>query len=184
MKRRWRDRLRIPLLVLIAGNAGVYFAYTMPRSLREKSVAERAAVLREEVERDRRTTAALRRRADAMVSNRTDAERFHARLGPKTTLLQVRGEITSLARDLGLRVGTLTYAPEGVKGGDRVAQLQMKMGVSGTYPQLAAFLDRLERSPHFVTVDQIQLRKRASGGDAELEIALSAFYRMAEEPAP
>ncbi|HUG55158.1 MAG TPA: type 4a pilus biogenesis protein PilO [Vicinamibacteria bacterium] len=179
MKRRWRDRLRVPLLALLAANAGVYFAFTMPRSLREQSVAARAAVLREEVAGQRLATAALRRRANAMVTNRTDVERFHARLGPKGTLLQVRAEITALARELGLRVGALSYLPEGVKGGDRVAQLQMKMGVAGTYRQLAAFLDGLERSPHFVTVDQIQIRKRAVSGDADLEIALSAFYRVA-----
>jgi Tfp pilus assembly protein PilO len=53
----------------------------------------------------------------------------------------------------------------------------MKMNVSGTYHELAAFLDRLERSSYFVTVDQIQIGKRERGGEAGLDIALSAFYR-------
>ncbi|HEV7501410.1 MAG TPA: type 4a pilus biogenesis protein PilO [Vicinamibacteria bacterium] len=181
MRRRWRDRLKLPLIGLLALNAGVYVAYTMPRSLRERSAAARAGVLRDEVERDRRTTVALRARADAMRTNRGDVERFYARLGPKETLSQVRAEITTLARELGLKVGGLTYSPEGVKGGEGVIQLQMKMGVSGTYRELAAFLDRMERSPHFVTVDQIQLRKRAAAGEADLDIALSAFYRAVPE---
>jgi Tfp pilus assembly protein PilO len=177
MRRRWRERSRIPLLVLLALNAGVYLAYTMPRALGERSAAARAAVLRQQVARDRAATAALRGRADAMRSNRDDLQRFYTRLGFKDTLLQVRAEITALARELGLRVGGLTYSPEEVKGGEGVFQLQMKMGVSGTYRELAAFLDRLERSPYFVTVDQIQLRKRATSGQADLDIALSAVYR-------
>jgi Tfp pilus assembly protein PilO len=172
----------VPLLALIALNAGVYFAFTMPRSMREKSAAARAGVLRDEVERDRRVTAALRARAEAMRTNGGDVDRFYARLGPKGTLSQVRSEITALARDLGLKVGALTYNPGGVKG-EGVAQLEMRMGVSGTYRELAAFLDRLEQSPHFVTVDQIQLRKRAASGQADLDITLSAFYRAAAEPA-
>ena len=184
MRRRWRDRLKIPLAVLLALNAGIYVAYTMPRSLREKSATEREGVLREEVERDRRVTASLRARSEAMTSNRADVDRFYRRLGPKGTLSQVRQEIAALARDLGLRVGALTYSPDGVKGGEGVAQLQMKLGVSGTYRELAAFLDRLERSPNFVTVDQIELRKRAAAaGEADLEITLSAFYRTASDAA-
>ena len=181
MRRRWRDRLRVPLFTLAALNVAVYLAYTMPRSLKERSAAARASVLRGELERDRRIAASLRDRSDAMNTNRLDTDRFYARLGPKGTLAQVRAEITTLARELGLKVGGLSYSPEGVKGGEGVAQLQMRMGVSGTYHELAAFLDRLERSPYFVTVDQIQIGKREQGGEAGLDITLSAFYRVAAD---
>jgi len=180
VRRRWRDRLRTPLFVLAALNVGVYLAYTMPRSLRERSAAARASVLRGELERDRRVAAALRDRADAMKTNRTDTDRFYARLGPKGTLAQVRAEITTLARELGLKVGGFSYSADGVKGGPGVAQLQTRMNVSGTYHELAAFLDRLERSSYFVTVDQIQIGKREQGGEATLDISLSAFYRVAD----
>lgn len=183
MRRRWRDRLRVPLFALVALNLGVYFAYTMPRSLKERSAAQRASVLRAELDRDRRVAAALRDRADAMKTNRSDTDRFYARLGPKGTLAQVRAEITTLARELGLKVGGLTYNPEGVKGGEGVAQLQMRMSVTGTYRELVAFLDRLERSSYFVTVDQIQIGQRGQGGEASLDIALSAFYRVGTEVA-
>jgi Tfp pilus assembly protein PilO len=178
MRRRWRDRLRIPLVALIVLNAGVYFSYTMPRTMSDRDAAARAAALQAQVEHERALTAALRGRADAMRSNRDDAERFYAHLGPKGTLIQVRAEITALARELGLRVGSLAYSPADVKGGEGVSTLQMRMPVTGTYRELAAFLDRLERSAYFVTVDQISLRKRQAPGEAaDLDIALSAFYR-------
>jgi len=180
VRRRWRDRLRTPLFVLAALNVGVYLAYTMPRSLRERSAAARASVLRGELERDRRVVTALRDRADAMKTNRTDTDLFYARLGPKGTLAQVRAEITTLARELGLKVGGFSYTAEGVKGGQGVAQLQTRMSVAGTYRELVAFLDRLERSTYFVTVDQIQIGKREQGGEAGLDISLSAFYRVAD----
>jgi Tfp pilus assembly protein PilO len=182
VRRRWRDRLKLPLLALAALNAGVYFAYTMPQSMRQRSAAARVKVLREEVERDRRVTAALRSRSDAMRSNQADVGRFYARLGPKETLSQVRAEITQLAHELGLKVANFSYAPEQVKGGEGVSQLVVRMPVSGTYRELASFLDRLERSSYFVTVDQIQLRKQPSSGEADLDLTLSAFYRTPTEP--
>jgi Tfp pilus assembly protein PilO len=178
VRRRWRERLKLPLLVLVVLNVGVYVAFTMPRSMRERSAAARASVLRDEIERDRRVTSALRARSDAMRSNGGDLDRFHTRLGPKGTLAQVRAEITALARDLGLKVGGLTYTPEGVKGSEGVAQLHMRLSVSGSYRALVAFLDRMERSAHFVTVDQIALRKRDTGSEGGLDIALSTFYRV------
>ena len=181
MRHRWRDRLKVPLFVLLLLNVGVYLAFTMPRSMRERSAAVRAAVLRDEIERDRRVTAALRARAEALQANGLDVDRFYQRLGPKGTLSQVRAEITTLAGDLGLHVGGLSYSPEMVKGGEGVAQLHMRMEVSGTYRELAAFLDRLERSPHFVTVDQIQLHKRGGASEGGLDIALSSFYRVSPE---
>ena len=183
MRRRWRARLKVPLLVLVALNVGVYLAYTMPRSLKERSAAARAAVLRGELERDRRVTAGLRDRADAMNTNRADTDRFYTRLGAKGSLAQVRAEITTLARELGLKVGGLSYNPEGVKGSEGVAQLKARMNVTGTYRELAAFLDRLERSPYFVTVDQIQIGQRGESGEAALDIELSAFYRITAESA-
>ena len=177
MTPRWRERLRLPLLALVGLNVGVYFAYTLPRTVRERNVAVRADVLRADVERQRRATGALRLRAETMVSNRGDVSRFYARLGSKASLLDVRAQITALASELGLKVGALVYSPEDLKGGDGVAQLHMKLPVSGTYRELAAFLDRLERSSQFVTVDQIALRKRQTGGQADLDISLTAFYR-------
>jgi Tfp pilus assembly protein PilO len=189
VSRRWRERVKLPLLALLVLNLGVYVAFTMPRSMRERSAAARATVLREEIERDRRVTSALRARSETLRTNREDLDRFYARLGRKDTLAQVRAEITALAADLGLRVGGLTYSPEAVKGGEGVARLEMKLPVSGTYRALVAFLDRMERSAHFVTVDQIQLRKRDTGPEGGLDIALSTFYRTApaaadEEEAP
>jgi Tfp pilus assembly protein PilO len=173
--------LRVPLFTLAALNVAVYLAYTMPRSLKERSAAARASVLRGELERDRRVAASLRDRSDAMKTNRLDIDRFYARLGPKGTLAQVRAEITTLARELGLKVGALSYNTEAVKGGEGVVQMQMKMNVAGTYRELAAFLDRLERSTYFVTVDQIQIGKREQGADAGLDVTLSAFYRVAAD---
>jgi hypothetical protein len=64
-------------------NVGVYLAYTMPRSLQARSAAARAVVLRGELERDRRVTAALRDRADAMKTNRTTPTGSTRGSGPK-----------------------------------------------------------------------------------------------------
>ena len=79
--------------------------------MQERSAAARAAVLREEIERDRRVDGRAPGPRRRHATNRDDIDRFYARLGPKGTLAQVRAEITTLARDLGLQVGGLSYNP-------------------------------------------------------------------------
>jgi Tfp pilus assembly protein PilO len=173
----------VPVLVLLTLNAGVYVAYTLPRSVRERTLSARVRALQAEVNRSRQVSDALRGRADAMQSNRDDVQRFYARLGDKSNLTRVREEIASFGRELGLKVGALAYSPEEVKGGEGVTQFQVRMPVSGTYQQLAAFLDRLERSPYFVTVDQIQIRKRDGSAPTDLDLVMSAYYRTSPAPA-
>ena len=118
VRRRWRERLKVPAA---RPGGAERRASTSPTRCRARcrSGARRRGrrCCADEMERDRRVAAGLRDRADAMKTNRDDLDRFYARLGPKGTLAQVRAEITTLARDLGLQVGGLSYNPEDGQGG-------------------------------------------------------------------
>src|SRR6185436_14434221 len=95
---------------------------------------------------------------------KADVKRFYGQtLGAKSSLLAVQRDMEAMARDLGLRVGNRSYSTEEVKGSESIRRFQMTMQVKGTYRQLVSFLDRLERSPHFVTLDQVSLAHRETG---------------------
>jgi Tfp pilus assembly protein PilO len=173
---RWRQRAWIAVGALAALNGVVFFVYTLPRDMEERSLAERAASLRAEVEGERSTVARLRRRTDALQANAADAERFYRGLGSRSSLLAVVEELQRVPREMRLRVTHRSYEPEQVKGLP-LTRYSITMPVAGTYRQLTAFLDRVERSPHFLTVDQVSLRKRGSGGEADLDVVLSAYVR-------
>jgi Tfp pilus assembly protein PilO len=177
----WRRRVLVAAALLALVNAGVYAAYTLPRSLQEKSVAARMDVMRSEVQQQRQRVGALKGRADAMRTNARDVQQFYAGLGNKVTILSLREEIARTASELGLKVGSRTYSSEPVKGSDDLMRFEIRMPLSGTYAQLAGFLERMERSPHFVTVDQIQLQQRGQGERAEMSAVLSVFYRGVPE---
>lgn len=177
----WRGRLVRPLLGLLALNVATYAAYTLPRTHRERSIAARREVLRLEVAQQRARAEALRRRTEAMRTNAADVDRFYARLGAKGSLLDVQREIAGIARELGVQAGSRSYINSVVKGGDRLGRFEIKMVVAGTYSQLASFLDRIERSSLFLTVDQVGLRARSGGGQIELDVSLSAYFRISPE---
>jgi len=181
LKPFWRRRLLVPFLALLGLNLAVFFAYTLPRRLQEQNIASRVVVLREDVERERRTTAELRRRAETLESNNRDVARFYREVvgGRRIGLLPVLEELEAVAGKLGLQSPRRAYAPKEVKGVAGLSRFQVTMPVSGNYRQLGAFLAALERSPHFLTVDQVQIRQK-EGSVADLAIVLSAYFRGEE----
>jgi Tfp pilus assembly protein PilO len=173
---RWRRRAWIALGGVTVLNGLTFFAYTVPKRLAERNLAARVATLRTEVERDRATVARLRQRNETVQANADDTTRFYQSLGTRSALLAVLEELQRMSRELGLRVGHRGYEPNPVKGLP-LTRYTIAMPVTGTYSQLTGFLDRVEGSSHFLTVDQVNLRKRGAGGGADLDVTLSAYVR-------
>jgi Tfp pilus assembly protein PilO len=178
MRPLWR-RLLLPLAILALVNTAVYGAYTLPRTIAERTLAARAAALRGEVEREQQRLHEERRQDRLLTRNAEDVAELYKRAGQKTSILKVRDEVEALAREIGFRLGTRSYTDEPVKGLP-LTRFRFSMPVTGTYAQLVAFLDRLERSNHFVTVDQVQLRGTEDGGTPVLNLTLSTYFFSGE----
>ena len=179
MRPFWRRRLLVPALVLLALNVGTYLAYTHPRASQERTIAAQAVVLRQEVAEERARVEGVRERARTIEANTTDVTRFYQALGRKESLLMIQEAIAGIARQLGLTLGSRSYQKEAVKGSDNLARFRITMPISGSYPQVASFLQRLEALPHIVTVDSIALREDNSGGSGHstsLNVVLSVYF--------
>jgi hypothetical protein len=180
---RWRRRL---LILLAAGallNAAVYAAYTLPRLLGERRVAERLKTLREEIARERAVADRQRRHADTVRSNTADVRTFYETsvAGRSSSLVPVLRAIEGMAREGGMRPGPAAYKAAEVKGVP-LDRFVITMPVAGTYRQLVAFVQRLEQSPYFLTLDEVRFSGEGKGG-AELAMELSCYFRKAEEGA-
>ena len=180
----WRRRLLIPAIALLAANVVAFFAYTSPRSKSERTTAERAVALRAEVAQERARVEGVRERARTITTNTADVAKFYESLGRKDSLLTVQEAIVGIGRQLGLQLGSRSYSNESVKGSDSLARFRITMPISGSYPQIASFLQRLESLPHFVTVDSISLREDGSPGGrtTNLNVVLSLYF-LSTEPA-
>lgn len=168
---RWRERLLTPLLGLLAANAVAALVYTLPRTLQERSLSEHAAALRNDVERERRNLQRLRERSQTIQANTRDLQAFYREV------LKERGQLVSVLREIDSQApssGGRNFRPVEVKGA-AVSRFVVTMPLSGSYDQLVAFLKKLERSPHFVTVDRLALREKESA--AELDVELSVYLR-------
>lgn len=178
----WRRRLLPACLALLGLNVAAFLAYTLPRSLQRRSLSEQAAGLRAAVETERRQNAELRERARILKANAEDLQRFyHDLLGTASdALLPTLEDVEKMASEPGLKPGRRSFQPTEVKGAP-LLQVVITLPLAGTYSQLVGFIERVERSSRFLTVDRVQIRK---GGDrsASLSVELSAFFRAQERP--
>ncbi len=173
----WRRRLLVPALALLGLNAAVFLAYTLPQLLEKRTITARIDALRGDVERERALVATLTQRDATLRQNSEDARKFYGEVVGRREerLVPLLQGIEKTAKGLGLQTGHIAYQPKELKEAPLV-QFGITMPISGTYQQLVQFLDRLERSKQFVTVDQVSLRERQGTG-ADLSVAMSAYFR-------
>jgi Tfp pilus assembly protein PilO len=134
--------------------------------------------LRADVERERKAVADRRDRVDAVRSNTGDTERFYRQVvfGREESLASSLEELDHVAGSLGLKPRPRTFDQEEVDGAPLV-RFVVTMPVSGSYRELTSFLDRLERSPRFLTVDSIRLREKKEEGVVDLNVVISTYFR-------
>jgi hypothetical protein len=181
---RWRRRLLVALAVVAGLNGVVYAAYTFPRSLGEQRLADRQKMLREEIQRERAVADRQRRHADTVRSNTQDVKTFYETTVSvrSSSLVPVLRAIEGMAREGGMRPGAAAYKAAEVQGAP-LERFVITMPVAGTYRQLVAFVQRLEQSSYFLTLDEVRFSGEGRGGGAELAMELSCYFRAAEEEA-
>lgn len=180
----WRRRLLLPALGLLGVNLVVAAAYTLPRGLKQRGIAERAEALRQEVARARQGVAELEGRAQRARENEAAEKRFFAEVvgTRRATLVPTLTELEKLVADPGLKAGGRSFGAESSKEMP-LLRLSMSVSLTGGYRQLVEFLRGLERSKHFVTVDKVELRERPSedeGAEGALNVGVSAWFRAEE----
>ncbi len=176
----WRRLAFYVWAAAVGLNLIVLAAFTLPRTLRERNLERRAAQLTRDVQAAQERNQALKTRSEIAVQNEADVRRFYRGLmGTRDqTLLPVLAEIDTLARETGLAPRDQKYQATPVKGRP-IMRFRITVPMSGNYGQVVALLERLERSSHFLTVDEIKLRERPQegAGATDLSLTFSTWFK-------
>jgi Tfp pilus assembly protein PilO len=183
---RWR-RLLVPVLVLLGLNLAAFLTWTLPRILQERSLNARAATLGQELERAHARVREARERARTLETNARDERQFldHVVGDRRKLLVPMLQEVIHTAEKHGLQPRSQGYKRGAVRGLPAVTRFDITIPMEGGYPQLAAFVQEMERSSYFVTVETISLGQTRSdeGPSASLDIRLATYFRAEPEDA-
>ncbi len=181
----WRQRLWIwvPALIFFAANAGAFAVYKL-------GYAGRVASLQETLdgqERRLEELAAQRRQMENMLARvRTNEQQveqlYRERLSTRSRrLTSVTAEVKDLASRAGLLPRALSYPEEDIEKFGLIKR-SFVFSVEGTYGELRKFINLLEISRSFLSLDEVKLAGNTEGPELHIDLALSTlFAREAEE---
>jgi type IV pilus assembly protein PilO len=181
----WRLRLWVwlPALLFFLANATAYVVYRFGFADRVQSLEASLDETRKNLEPD----AAKRTRLERLIarSQRNDQEirrlydeRFSTR---RQRLTRITAEVKHLARTAGLNPLSISYGNEEIESYGLVKR-SIAFSVDGTYLELRKFINLLELSESFLTLEEVTLA--SDEGDQqgpELHIRLSLSTLFAKE---
>ena len=176
---REHRRIVVPLTIAFGVNVVLYAAVVYPLSQRVANIEQRDRTAEEQLRaaqrehaqatgtltgKDRAAAELATFYKDVLPSNLAGARRLtHLRLA-------------QLARESNLKFLRATFIPK-LERNRTLTQLKIEMELSGTYPDIRAFIHQLETSPEFVVIDNIELGQGADGGPLNVTLHLSTYYR-------
>ena len=163
------------VLLGIALLVGYELAFAGRLGIQAGALASRRREL-DEVAASRAATEALVRRARA--TRAAIDELYDKRLGSEAArLTAVMLEVKHLARQAGLSgLETINYNDEEVNGLPLIKK-SITFGAAGSYGELRAFINLLELSPAFMSLDEIRVSGGGDpGGRLRLQVRLSTMF--------
>jgi type IV pilus assembly protein PilO len=180
----WRLRLWVwvPALVFFLANATAYVIYRFGFADRvqslEASLEEKQKELApKEAQRDRLERLIKRSQLNDIEIRRLYDERFSTR---SQRLTRVTAEIKQLARNAGLNPLSITYPEEQIEAYGLVKR-SFSFSVDGTYLELRKFINLLELSESFLTLEEVTLAGEEGEQGPELRIRLLISTLFARE---
>ncbi len=115
-----------------------------------------------------------RERIDDLYENRLSTERQR--------LTRLIAEVKSLARRAGLDPTVISYPEESLEQYDLVKR-SIVFAVKGTYQELRRFVNFLELSDYFLTLEEVQLADSgAQGQSLRINLKISTLFAKLDEP--
>lgn len=165
--------------VLLVANLGFYLFLNMPR-LRALSDlrSARASVLSSL----KVTTDLIERMSQLMQAYDDEVVRlddfFENRLGTqRSRMTAIQREVRAIAREFRIDPESLDYVTSEVEGTDLI-RFQVTVPLTGGYPNLRHFLNRIESSQHLLTVDSVELTgSREGGAMLSLTVKMATYFK-------
>ena len=171
----WRLRLWVwvPALVFFLANASAYVVYRFGFANRVESLEADLEKKQQELaplaaKRDRFERLIKRSQLNDIEIRRLYDERFSTR---SQRLTRVTAEIKQLARNAGLNPLSFTYPQEEIEAYGLVKR-SFSFAVDGTYLELRKFMNLLELSESFLTLEEVTLAGDEGEQGPELRIRL------------
>jgi type IV pilus assembly protein PilO len=183
----WRLRLWVwvPALLFFLANAVAFSVYRFGYADQVKSLEAGLGEAQKELQPQSLKRKELERRLQRAGAAATAVKQLYdEQFSPRSQrLTRVTTEVKSLARKAGLNPRALSY-PQEVLDDYGLIKRSFNFSVEGTYLELRQFLNLLEHSESFLTLEAVTLSESNREETAELRMNLQISTLFSEETGP
>jgi type IV pilus assembly protein PilO len=179
----WRQRLWVwlPAALFFLANAGAFAVYRLGYAGRVESLQEDLNTQQgrlAEIEKDQRESQTMLTR---VRTNEQQVQQLYSdRLSPRSQrLTSITAEVKELAQRAGLQPRAFSYPEEEIEEFG-LTQRSIVFSVEGTYIELRKFINLLEVSRSFLSLDEATLASSAEGPELKIDLRISTLF--AREP--
>jgi len=163
-------RHKTPLLVAVAAAwfaAALGFALliNLPRTEQAASMKESLDAFEAMAASRGKKVGLLRGEFDRVLDGERSLETFYRDVlsTKQERMTPVQRELRSIASKFGIKPESISYAKE-IFEEDRIVRFSASLPLNGSYESLRAFIDAIENSANFITIQSIQLADSKEGG--------------------
>jgi hypothetical protein len=111
---------------------------------------------------------------EKIQKTRTEEDKFVSQYFTDTGKMSamILAELTQTAKEAGIKPGTATLSLEQLEGSDTLQELTTNMGFEGTYANFTKFINLLDKSPHFMVIENMQAAAPQQQGGQALNVTL------------
>lgn len=106
-----------------------------------------------------------------------DLAAWRTRIYTKKEFARFIGELFETATNNTLKVGSITYKPQTIKGEDLLAY-SIGFNVSGKYAAIKSFIADIERLREIAVIDNISLNGKTTEESIDMRLQLTAYFRV------
>jgi len=168
---------------LLLANLVVATAVFRPWGGSPEQLQQQLMQLAAEVENRQQSVNRLRALAGNVEKTRADANQFMNQyfLDGATAFSTVIDELRRLAEEAGVKAKDHSFDVQPVEGSDTLAMLNITGNYEGSYSDLIHFVNAIDRSPRFLTIERLQAQPLQSAGVLNINLRINAFIRREGE---
>ena len=169
-----RVLMRAIIGVLLAANLAAAVIAFKPFGGSAEDLRRQQASLSSQLVQLQTRLAHSRQLVEKIQKARTEEDRFVSQYFTDTGTMSamILAELTQTAREAGIKPGTATLSLEQLEGSDTLQELSTNMGFEGTYANFTKFINLLDKSPHFMVIENMQAAAPQQQGGQALSVTL------------
>ncbi len=178
----WRDPrvfMRAILGVLLLGTlVALYFLFFPPGgSLQD--LEQRYNLARQQTAQQARNLDRARLLAGKVQLSRSEGDRFLDSyfMDRRKAASTIVTELSRLAKDAGIRPKEHSFLLEGIEGSNDLSIMTVNGAYEGTYADLIQFVNKIDRSPRFLIIDNLTAAPQQQQGLLNVSMRFHVFVR-------